>query len=216
MRATLLCLSAFLLLAPRASRADRRDLYATVSVEPQRATFHDPMTESASSTTVIPGSLGLSVFYGLTNTIHFGGAFHYSQTKNVAFEGVSVTEGGWPASGTGYADLAAYSLTALGQYRLDTGYSLAPVVRLEAGVASLHYTSAEFRPEGSGYAMAYPDKSKVAFEGRASLLFEYRFRSPQFLPVEHLVASVGLGYVVHPGSDSPSGLSVPLSIGCIW
>jgi hypothetical protein len=210
-------LAASLFLLPSAARADRRDWYVTLTAEPTSATVKDPITGGESGTEMGFGAFALSAFYGLTNTIHVGAALHYATEKNVSFGGVTIDQGGWPTTGTAYGNVATYSATALAQYRLDTGYSVAPVARAELGVASVHSTSAAFRPDGAGYTLAYPDKSEFALEARASLLAEYRFaRSPRYLPGEQLVASVGIGFVARPGTASPTGLSVPVSLGFVW
>ena len=93
-----------LLASPGFALADRRELHTVVEVSPQVTRFHDPVTEKAAATSFDPGG-SVAVYYGLTNSIHFGGALHFAISRNLSYSPIHVIlRDGSPSDGALYVD----------------------------------------------------------------------------------------------------------------
>jgi hypothetical protein len=203
-------LAVALLLVPGGARADREELYALVEVSPLLMRLDTPVAASTASTSATGIAAGATVYYGLTNTLHVGGAVHYETTRNASFNGTTVTlNGGTSSHGTLYEDTRAISLTMVGAYRFDLGPRLVPVAQLEMGVASLSYSNIAHFDGSTGVAFPYPDRSQTVLEVRGQLRAEYRYG-------DHLVAGAGIGAVVRPGALNPWSIYLPVSVGYVW
>jgi hypothetical protein len=198
-----------LLLAPGFARADRRELYTLIEVAPQFMQLEEPITGGPTASSVA-GDGSLTVYYGLTNSLHLGGSVHLNLARDVEFTGADVQlQDGSQSTGTVFIDTTGISGTALIAYRFDLGRSFAPVAQVEVGLASLSYTNIAHVPESTNYGIAFADTSETALELRGSLRGEYRFG-------DHLIAGGGVGAIVHPGALNPWTLYVPITVGWIW
>lgn len=199
-----------ILLAPCGARADWQEFYTLVEVSPLFMRLDTPVAANTASTSAVGIAAGATVYYGLTNTLHVGGAFHYEATRNPSFKGTTVTlNGGTSSHGTLYEDTSAISLTMVGTYRFDLGGRLVPVGQLEMGVASLTYSNIAQFDGSTGVAFPYPSRSQTVLELRGQLRAEYRYG-------DHFVFGAGIGAVVRPGALNPWSLYVPLSVGYVW
>lgn len=207
-RAAALVVTIFL--APRDARADRQELYALVEVAPLFMRLDTPVAATTASTSAVGISAGATVYYGLTNTLHVGGAVHYQATRNASFKGMTVTlNGGTSSHGALYEDTSAISLTMVGAYRVDLGPRLVPVAQLELGVASVSYSNIAHFDGSTGVAFPYPNNSETVLEVRGQVRAEYRYE-------DHFVVGAGIGAVVRPGALNPWSLYLPVSVGYIW
>ncbi len=204
-----LALAVLLVLGARTVRADERELYTLLQISPQILHFTEPTTGQGSSTLSGMGG-SLVLYYGLSDTIHVGGALHYATTSNASFTPVRVTlPDGASSTGAVYADARSIAATGVAAFHYDTGRHLAPLIQLEAGFASISYRNVSHMPSGAAYAVTLPDTTESALDLRASVRLEYRF-------VQHFVAGVGPAFVWNPGTHNPWALLVPITIGWIW
>ena len=198
------------LLVPPAARADREEFYTLVEVSPLFMRLETPVAATTANTSATGIAAGATIYYGLTNTLHVGGAVHYEVTRNASFEGTTVTlNGGTSSHGTLYEDTSAISLTMVGAYRFDLGPHLVPVAQLEMGVASLSYSNIAHFDGSTGVAFPYADRSQAVVEIRGQLRAEYRYG-------DHWAAGAGIGAVIHPGALNPWSLYLPVSVGYVW
>lgn len=194
---------------PDPARADGRELYVTIGLEPARAHTDDAFDQSAAGDST-RGALGLSVYYGLTNTLHLGAVLRTTMARNIQVSSISVPIGdGTRPTGTLYEDLFAIFFGALAQYRVDTGYRTAPVVSVEAGFASFSYTNRAHAPAASGYSLSVASASYTAPYVRPAVGLEYRMS-------DRLVAGVAVAAELAPGAHQPWAIAVPFNVGMIW
>jgi hypothetical protein len=197
------------LAAPFAARGDDQELYTLIQLEPSSHHFTDPVRGEAEASAWGAGA-GLTAYYGLTNTLHFGGALRVARAKNVAFDDVTViSSGGTSNTGRLFADTLSFSVGALALYRLDTGRPLAPMLSLEGGLVRRSYTNVALTPNGASYGLPVDDNSETLAYGRLTLSLEYRFW-------QRWIASVGLAGQLEPSGLMPWQISVPISVGMIW
>lgn len=195
--------------APSVALADRKELYTVLNVESSNHHFKDPVHGDSSSNAWGAG-LGLASYYGLTNTLHFGGALRVSRAKNVAFDGVTLISGaGTSNTGRLYADTLSFQLGALALYRLDTGHALAPALSFESGVVRRTYSNIGLTPDGASYSLRQANNDETLLYVRAALTLEYRFW-------ERFVASAGVAGQLEPGGLMPWQISIPVNVGLIW
>jgi hypothetical protein len=97
---------------------------------------------------------------------------------------------------------------ALALYRLDTGYSLAPLFELETGFTIHDYGNIVHVPTGAGYRTTLPGVSETVVHASATAILEYRFRN-------YWVVSAGVGVQVEDGRAQWS-VFVPFRFGRIW
>lgn len=198
-----------LLAAPAAASADDQELYTLLQLEPVSHHVTDPVRGEVEANAWGAG-LALSGYYGLTNTIHVGGALRVARAKNVPFEDVSViSSSGTRNTGRLYADTQSFAIGGLALYRLDTGRAMAPTLSAEAGVLRRSYTNVALTPAGASYGLPVDDNSETLLYGRLTLSLEYRFW-------ERWLASVGVAGQLEPGGLQPWQLSVPVNVGLIW
>ena len=196
-------------LAPGGARADHRDLYLTLTLEPQISRLTDPIAAVAQSANLGGGAM-LSAYYGFTNALHAGIDLHFNAARNASFDNVHLTlQDGSPSQGVVYEDRYGYGANALVAYRFDTGHGLAPVARGEVGFASLSYSKVQHTPTGQPYTLDFPSSHQFVLELRAALLAEYRLG-------DHFVTSFGLAFTDRPNSLNPWDVSFPLTVGYIW
>jgi hypothetical protein len=194
---------------PVTARADRRELYVLVTVEPQLGWYTEPLAGHVSATQPGVGA-ALSAYYGLTHRLHVGADLHLSAARDVSFPSATVSlSDGTPSTGTVYANPTSIGANALFVYRHDTGYNLAPMARVEIGFASVNYTNIQQTPTGPSYFFSFPDSSELVLELRGALLAEYRITN-------HFVASAGLAVTGHPKGRAPWSVSLPLTAGWVW
>jgi hypothetical protein len=193
-----------LLALPSAAHADRRDLYTSLEVSPQLLRLDAPLSPTPS--VFAPAvEAGVVAYYGLTNSIHVGAALRYAYAQDASFN--SAVVGG--QSGTTYENFSSISAALVAAYRFDLGRRLAPIAQLEVGFASLNYTAIAQVPDAAPYSMAYPDYSETRLEVRILGRAEYQL-------TDHLVASAGVGVILHPGGLNPWTATLPLTFGWIW
>ncbi len=204
----LLALAAALLSAGPA-RADRKEIYTLLGFGAGATRYNVPASGSG-STTAFAGALDVTVYYGLTNTLHLGGRLQVTSTSNVHFDSAKVTMAdGSESVGSVFADHSAMSLGALGLYRFDTGVAFAPVLELEAGFAGHQYQRVEHVPAGAGFKYELGSKSQGALYGAGAVLLEYRFAN-------RWIAKTGISVRAETGNLQPWSLSVPLRVGVVW
>lgn len=182
-------------LAPCHARADHREVYAQLAFTPGLLVARAPTTQSSAARPALGGEV--LAYYGLTNAIHVGAALQTASASNLSF----TTE-----TGTLYADLLDLSACALLVYRLDTGFTFAPVARLELGVAHDRFTRAQVLYQG--FSTPTGDVVETSFTAGASVALEYRFG-------DHIIASAGFHARRNFGRVGWS-LGVPFSVGLIW
>jgi hypothetical protein len=200
------CFSA---LAPTSALADRGEIYALLEFEPAVIHFKDPVLLEK-ETTQLAGAVGITGYFGLTNTIHLGGAVRVSMAKDIEFDGITLTSpGGVTSTGSVYADQLSFSIGAVGLYRFDTGSKFAPLLGLEGGVIHHRYSNVAQYPDGGSYGISQADNSETRPYGRASLALEYRFAS-------RWAASAGVAAQYEPESMSPWQFAFPMRVGFIW
>lgn len=202
-------LLALLLLAPLSAWADRRETYTQLTLGPALLVVRDP--GGSSSTAAHPAlSAELVSYYGLTNTLHVGGSVRFIGTRNARIAGITVgqPDGSQPA-GSLYLDTWSLGAAALLAYRYDTGLDLAPVARLELGLAHSSYRRLQLIADSRAYALDVPGRSTFALTTRALAAVEYRLDT-------RFVASAGVGIRRAFGDLTTWSLDIPLTFGLIW
>ena len=196
------------MVAPNRAKADRRELYTLVGYQPGVSHLRSPASSDAAST-VYAGAFDLTAYHGLSNTFHVGGRLRFSRSADVRFEAIDLTSAdGTTSRGDVFADHFGFGFGALALYRVDTGYSLAPVFELEAGFTIHDYGNVVHVPTGAAYRTALPGVSETVVHGSGTLILEYRFRN-------YWVASAGVGVQVEDGR-MPWSVFVPFRLGRIW
>lgn len=204
-----LCALVAAALAAGSARADRKELYSLVGLGAGVNRYKVPATGSGSAT-AFAGALDVSLYFGLTNTLHLGGRLRLTSTSNVHFDNARVTMAdGSESAGSVFADHRAVSLGAVGLYRFDTGLAFAPVLELEAGFATHQYRRIEHVPAGVGFKYELGSKTQNALYGAGAVLLEYRFAN-------RWVAMTGVSVRAETGDLQPWSLSVPLRVGVVW
>jgi hypothetical protein len=194
-----------LLLAPCSAWADARELYVLVEGAPALLFLKDPSAGQASTRQV--AFLGaVTAYYGFTNSLHLGLNAHLAITDNVSFPGLSIDS---LPQGTLYENVLAVGADALAAYRLDTGYPVAPVARLQFGGTYQSYLGQQLVTNDMAHAVALPDKSELVWGVQLGLGAEYRFG-------DHLVASLGVAARYSLSGLIRWQLSLPLTAGVIW
>ena len=206
--ARLLVLFLGLLLAGRA-RGDRKEIYTVLGFD--AGVNHYNLPESGSgNTTSYAGALDLAVYYGLTNTFHVGGRLRLSSTPNVHFRGARLTmSDGSESVGDVFADHRSVAVGALGLYRVDTGFALAPFFEVETGLAMHQYRRIEQVPAHATYKVDLASASQNSLYGQAAVLLEYRFGN-------RWMAATGISFRAESGNMQPWAFGVPLRVGFIW
>jgi hypothetical protein len=194
--------------AAKPAFADARETYAVVTLGPSVLVLKDAEQGKASSAR--PALLAeLACFYGLTNTLHVGGAFRFAVAKNFAFDGVTISQPTSSPRGSLYEDATSFGLAAFLAYRVDTGYHLAPVGRLELTATSNHYGNIELVPDGTNYIIGLPSVSEFSLGARALLGAEYRIG-------DRWVATLGIAVRRDFGGHATFALDVPASIAIVF
>jgi hypothetical protein len=191
------------------SHADRRELYTLVSAGPAWISLDDPLTGTA-TTQQLGGFAGVLAYFGLTEALSVGGHLRLSGTQGVTFPGVLLHDPAAPdLSVTESLDHFAISATALVQFRLDTGFPLAPFVRVEGGGVLNRFVNLADNPDRTTLHRPYPALTELVPLVRGTLGLEYRFS-------EHWLLSLGVSYGRSYQTFSRWQLEVPLSFGFIW
>jgi hypothetical protein len=188
------------------ARADRRELYVTGAASPSLVSLRDPVAGTARASRLV-GQLELASLYGLTNSLHVGGAVRALFASNQSFTGVAGAAYGY--TGSLYQDLLAFGVSARAAYRVDTGHRLAPVLGLELGAEHLRFTNLQLFPDEKGYSLALPPQSDTALSARAGAALEWRIN-------DRLFASAGVGYRRFFGSRAAWQLDFPATFGTVW
>lgn len=196
MRRTLAILAVLASLAPLHALADRRELYAELTFAPSLLVVRAPTADSTASRPALGGEL--LACYGLSNTIHVGLALHAARATDLAFAAA--------AAGTLYSDLLDLSARALVAYRLDTGSALAPIARIELGVAHDRFTRAQILYQG--FSTPAGDVAETSLTAGAAIAAEYRIG-------DHLVATLGI-HARRTFGRLAWSLDLPISFGAIW
>lgn len=197
-----------LVLAPGVSRADRQDWYALLHGGPSFTKLSDPVDGEA-STSVVAGRLGVSSYYGFTDTLHLGVSLTGLTSGPVTYTGARVTllSGSRP-SGDLTEKLYGAGLGLLAHYRYDTGELWAPFAQLELGGEYLMHK--DIRHEAAGVEFPFEDVSKLQPTTALQLGLEYRFRNVYS-------ASLGFGVRANPAKlGSTLEFQVPLTLGFIF
>ena len=196
-----------LLLVSSAARADRREWYAVLGLDPGVAHSELGPTGSGEATRT-SGTFTASGYYGLTNEWHVGARIRLSKTTNLEVNNSVVVLNGVETLGDVYEDHLGIGLGAVLLYRLSTNHPLAPLFELEGGVTNHSFSRVAFIPKGSTYSYPQSNVSYVALYGAAAVLLEYRF-------LTRWVAAAGVA-VQRESGQVPWGISLPLRIGVIW
>ncbi len=176
---------------------------------PGRGSFSGPFDGTPPALNFSAG-VQLVAYYGLTHSLHVGAAFGFSGGLNTAYQRMTLQlEDGSRPTGDLFEDFFTVTAAAVLAYRLDTGYPLAPLARVELGGNFVRYPHGEFFPDQTRLALALPTRSELVPSARLVMAVEYRF-------ADRWVASVGLSARRHFGGRSPWLLTVPLSAGVIW
>jgi hypothetical protein len=195
-------------IAPGDARADRHELYTLLGYQPGVSRFRSPAGGDAAIASYA-GAFDLTAYYGLSNTFHLGGRLRFSRTSDVRFEAIDVPAvDGTPTRGDVFADHLGFGFGALALYRVDTGYSLAPVFELEGGFTIHDYGNVVHVPTVAAYRTALPGISETVVHGSGTAILEYRFRN-------YWLASAGVGVQVEDGRV-PWSVFVPFRVGRIW
>lgn len=192
---TLAFLAVLASLAPARALADRRELYTELAFTPALLVARAPTADSTASRPALGGEF--LAYYGLTNTLHVGLALQAASATDLAF----ATD-----TGTLYANLLDLSARALVAYRLDTGSALAPIARLEVGIA--HDRFSQLQVLYQGFATPAPAFAETSLTAGAAIAAEYRIG-------DHLVAVVGL-HARRTFGRLAWSLDLPVSFGAIW
>jgi hypothetical protein len=200
---------ALLLLTPVLARADRREIYTVLSIEPGWFSYGSPPAGTGSAG-AFAGNIALGTYYGLTDTLHLGGVIRFGYSKNVAYDSVSVTlSDGVASQGRLFQDHSQLGLGALALYHWETGSRWAPVASVEAGLAHQSFSRIEHVPAGTSYAIPLKDRAETAFYFRPGLALELRLSS-------RFIFAVGAAVTVSPGSSLPMQVTFPATFGVIW
>jgi hypothetical protein len=194
---------------PAAARADRQELYTVAGIAPVVGRYENPLVNSG-QTNRSSFAAEMAVYYGISNSLHFGGIIRASKMTGARFNNVfmELPDKSW-STGTVQADELAFGAGLLGLYRLDTGYPVAPVASAELGFTHHTYSNLAHVPAGQNYGIPFSDKSETRLECRLGLAVEYRFAS-------RFVLSAGAVYGLEPGGLAPWSLSFPVRVGVIW
>jgi hypothetical protein len=193
--------------APRAARADRRELYTLLGYEAGVGHHQVPIAGDAAATQYA-GALELTAYYGVSNSLHVGGRLRLSSSADLRFSGVAMAkEDGSTVSGDVFVDDRSMDIGGIVLWRVYTGYPLAPVFELGAGLAVHEYRNISQYPAGGG-AVALASTSEAVAYGSGTVLVEYRFR-------DRWLATTGVGVQVE-GGRTPWSLLVPFRVGMIW
>lgn len=200
-----------LFLLPLAARADKGELYTLLELSPSVARLSSPSSSAAPSWKPLPAGKVL-VLHGLTHELLLGGALGVAYGKDLLFQDATLelADGSRPR-GHLYEDLARLSLGAAAAYRYDTGYALAPVLRVELGLAGALSHNRTFLPANTTVQIAQDSLITWTGYSHVALGAELRFR-------EHWVATAGLGATGHAGARRKSDweIGASLVIGRIW
>jgi len=203
-------LAAMVLVLGFEARADRREIYTMVAIEPGVASAHAPVQPPGTSSHVACGAQ-LAAFYGVTNSIHVGAALSFNYAPNFRYGNVSrrLEDGSSTPVGTYFQNGMTVGLGALAQYRFDTGFALAPIARLEVGLNFAQLVGAQLQPDGRDFGIDFAAEGRAVFAARGLVGVEWRVS-------ERWVGSVGIGYRRNFGGSVPWEISVPLGIGLVW
>jgi hypothetical protein len=195
------------LVAPSSARADRRELYVLLGYEAGVGHHQVPVAGDAAATQYAD-ALDVTAYYGVSNSLHVGGRLRLSSSSNLRFSGVAVAkDDGSTVTGDVFVDDRSLDVGGVVLWRVDTGYSLAPVLELGAGLAVHEYRNISHYPAGGGIVALASTSEAVAY-GSGTVLVEYRFR-------DRWLATTGVGVQVE-GGRTPWSLLVPFRVGMIW
>ncbi|MFY0584379.1 hypothetical protein ACN28S_67755 [Cystobacter fuscus] len=101
------------------------------------------------------------VLRGLTHELLVGSALDLTYGRDILFSdaALELADGSRPR-GRLYEDLLGLSLGAVAAYRYDTGYSIAPVVRVELGLAGRFFHNRTFLPSNTTVQISEPALSE--------------------------------------------------------
>jgi hypothetical protein len=191
---------------PGGARADRRELFTLIGYEAGVSHHQLPVAGDA-GTTQYAGALDVTAYYGLTNTLHVGGRLRLNSSSAVRFSAVSVTTADGSVTGDVFLDERGVDVGGIVVWRVNTGYSVAPVLELGAGLAVHEYRNISHYPSG-GSVVPLGSRSEAVAYGSGTVLLQYRFR-------DRWLAAAGVGAQVE-GGRTPWSLLVPLRVGMIW
>jgi len=178
-------LALLVVFAASAARADRREVFIQAEAGLGVQLLTDAATAAKPGTGLGVGAQ-LHVFYGLTNSLHVGGYARGFFAPDVSFVDVTPTlaDGSKP-TGTLYENAFGAGGGALVRWRFDTGFSLAPFVQLELGVAWARFEKLQLIPTAKTFGIDLPLVDEIAPDGRAVVGLEYRL-GERFLISLHL------------------------------
>ena len=205
----LLAVGALEAFVPLAARADRRDLYTVLAIEPAWTVSRDPLSGEGQATAPM-ASVALSAYYGITNSIHLGAVARFGYSRDVTYEGVTVTlPDGTSSQGRLFHNSSQFGLSALGLYRFDTGIKWAPFASIEAGLVHDARTAREHVPAGASFGIAFPDRAEMVPVLRPAIGLEYRV-TDRFI----IAMSTTVGVSLDGGSRVQ--LAFPVAVGATW
>jgi hypothetical protein len=199
-----------LLLVPTAVLADRGELYTLLEVSPAALRDAGPFATGAASWKPLPVAGQLLGYYGLTHGLHVGASLGLGRAPNWVSRDVAwqLPDGSSP-TGNLYEDLFTLRAGGLASYRLDTGYPVAPVGRLELGLSLQRFSNRAFIPSNTTLQLPVDSSTTVAPYARVTVGAEVRFAN-------HWLASFGLGGRRLLGSRTPWQVEASLAAGYIW
>ena len=196
-------------LTPSAARADARELYTLLGYQGGVSHYRLAATSDAAVTSY-SGAFDLTVYYGVWNALHLGGRLRLSSNSDVPFRSAEVTDpNGSRSRGDVFLDHRALGVGGVAVYRVDSGFALAPVFELGAGL-TVHQVRnvAQVRPDGTS-TVPLNGSSNVAMYGSGALLLEYRWR-------DRWLASAGVTVQAETAGPTPWSFFFPLRVGYIW
>lgn len=198
-----------LLVLPLSARADRGELYTLLELAPSASRLTAPSTSAGPAWKLLPAAKAL-VLHGLTHELLLGGALGVTYGKDLLFQdaALELADGSRPR-GRLYEDLLGLSLGAVAAYRYDTGYSIAPVVRAELGLAGRLFHNRTFLPANTTAQIAEPSLAEWTPYSHVALGAELRF-------ADKWVATLGLGATKHFRGRIPWEVDASLVIGRVW
>lgn len=207
MRCKALVVVAVFALCPRVARADERDTYLLLTGGPGVMRLTHPLNTEARAAAAM-GGLGVTSYWGWTDTLHVGASVSSAWTRYAAYRSVRVPlSSGSRPEGDFSERLWLLTGGALVHYRYDSGAAWAPFAQLELGAA--WHRRVERVHIVSGRENPFPDTSKVIPDVALQAGWELRVR-------DRYSVSVGLQLRVNPASPSTWQLQLPLAVGGVF
>lgn len=198
-----------LLLLPLSARADKGELYTLLELSPSASRLAAPSSSAGPSWQLLPAGKVL-VLRGLTHELLLGGALGVAYGKDLLYRDAALElDDGSRPRGLLYEDLLGLSVGAVAAYRYDTGYSIAPVLRVELGLAGRFFHNRAFLPANTTVQLAQPSFTQWTPYSHVALGSELRF-------ADKWVAALSVGATRSFRGRVPWQVDTSLVIGRIW